>query len=287
MALSVDVKGPLVPKPLPGVAVKGWFGPLGVQVSGVGSVDWCDRKHRLLLPFTLQRVNPLPVTVHLKVKVSSGQVGGAAANCPVTSPGKKGPWKHLPSPWVHKVMNLTHYNLVQVWPWTQHGVRNIKMSWGMWKLSGHGCAISKLDVMSFPVVLMFLILFFLFQFSNEHLSVLHKCRSCVHWNPKPHSYLLCRYIYKVNMFVYTVVLWKSAHGQSTLHAHQKRSGHPFMFSNLTTKERPCHVYSDSMPSKQITRQTITHNRTTSSFKVKAWRHTTHHVTTTISVHCIS
>ena len=39
VALSVDVKGPLPPKPLSGVAVKGWFGPLGVQVSGVGSVD--------------------------------------------------------------------------------------------------------------------------------------------------------------------------------------------------------------------------------------------------------
>ena len=39
VALSVEVKGPLAPKPLSGVAVKGWLGPLGVQVTGVGSVD--------------------------------------------------------------------------------------------------------------------------------------------------------------------------------------------------------------------------------------------------------
>ena len=39
VALSADVKGPLPPKPLSGVAVKRWLGPLGVQVSGVGSVD--------------------------------------------------------------------------------------------------------------------------------------------------------------------------------------------------------------------------------------------------------
>ena len=63
------------------------------------------------------------------------------------------------------------------------------------------------------------------------------------------------------MFVYTVVSWKSAHGQNTLQAHQRRSGHPFVFSHLTTKEGPCHVYRDLMPSKQITRQKIKHNRT--------------------------
>ena len=154
----------------------------------------------------------------------------------------------------------------------------------MWKLSGHGCAISKLDVMSFQVVLLFLILFVLFQFSNYHLSVLHQCRSCVHWNPKPHSYPLCRYIYKVNMFVYTVVSWKSPYGQSTLQAHLRRTGHPFVFSHSTTKQCPCHVYSDSMPSKQTTRQTITHNRTNISFKVKAWQH---HVTVTIGVRHIN
>ena len=39
VALSVDMKGPLVPNPLSGVAVKGWLGPLGIHVTGVGSVD--------------------------------------------------------------------------------------------------------------------------------------------------------------------------------------------------------------------------------------------------------
>ena len=48
VALSVDVKGPLVPKPLSGVAVKGQLAPLGVQVLIVPG-DTCDRVHRLLL----------------------------------------------------------------------------------------------------------------------------------------------------------------------------------------------------------------------------------------------
>ena len=39
VALSADVKGPLPPKPLSGIAVKGWLGPVGLQVSGIGSVD--------------------------------------------------------------------------------------------------------------------------------------------------------------------------------------------------------------------------------------------------------
>ena len=47
-----------------------------------------------------------------------------------------------------------------------------------------------------------------------------------------------------------------------------------MFPHLTTKEHPCHIYSDSMPSKQIIIQTIMYHRATSSFKVKAWRHNT-------------
>ena len=83
VALSVDVKGPLPPNPLSGIAVKGRLVPLGTQVVTV-PVDMCASVHRLLLPFTLQRVLPLPVTVHLKVKVSPGQVGGAAVSCPVT-----------------------------------------------------------------------------------------------------------------------------------------------------------------------------------------------------------
>ena len=121
-ALSVDVKGPLAPNPLSGIAWKGWLVPLGIQVLRLVPVK-CDRGHRLvlllLLPFTLQTVVPVmsPVTVHLKVKVSPGQVGGGAVNCPATWPGEKGPWKHLLPPWVHKLGydDLTHYNLVQVW----------------------------------------------------------------------------------------------------------------------------------------------------------------------------
>ena len=90
VALSVDVKGPLVPNPLSDIAVKRWLVPLGMQVL-VTPVVRCDRAHRLLLlllPSTLQMVVPViaPVTVHLKVKVSLGQVGGGAVSCPVTWP---------------------------------------------------------------------------------------------------------------------------------------------------------------------------------------------------------
>ena len=88
MPLSVDEKeGPFVPKPVPDAAVKASFGPhIDVEVSR------CNRGHSLVvLSATLQRVVPLisPVTVHLRVKVSSGQVGGAAVNCPATLPRER------------------------------------------------------------------------------------------------------------------------------------------------------------------------------------------------------
>ena len=78
--LSVDVNEvALVPNPL---AVKALSGP---QIDE--NDDLCTRGHSLLPP-TLQMVNPFksPVTVHLKVKVSPGHVGGAAVNCPARSP---------------------------------------------------------------------------------------------------------------------------------------------------------------------------------------------------------
>ena len=90
MPLSVDEKEvALVPKLLPGSAVKSLLVPLGTHIAV--EVDICSRGHRLLLAPTLQMVTPFisPVTVHLKVKLSPGQVGGAAVNCPVTSPGEK------------------------------------------------------------------------------------------------------------------------------------------------------------------------------------------------------
>ena len=84
--LSVDVKkvASFVPNPVPDLAVKALVGLQSVEVVV------CTRAHSLLPP-TLQMVNPLmsPVTVHSKVKESPGQVGGAATNCPATSPGEK------------------------------------------------------------------------------------------------------------------------------------------------------------------------------------------------------
>ena len=85
--LSVDEnKVAFVPNPVSGLAVKTLFPPIGRQEKL--SVDKCAREHQSLLAFTLQMLDPLlsPVTLHLKVKISPGQVGGAAVNCPATLP---------------------------------------------------------------------------------------------------------------------------------------------------------------------------------------------------------
>ena len=85
--LSVDEKEvPLVPNPVPVVTMKRLPFPHGPGALAV----LCSRPHSLLPP-TLQMVIPFmsPVTVHLKVKVSPGQVGGAAVKCPATSPGER------------------------------------------------------------------------------------------------------------------------------------------------------------------------------------------------------
>ena len=77
--LSVDEKEvALVPNPVTGVTVNVSLGPHIVE-----EVDVCAREHSLLPPPTLQTVNPFlsPPTVHLKVNVLPGQVGGAAVNC--------------------------------------------------------------------------------------------------------------------------------------------------------------------------------------------------------------
>ena len=74
---------------------------------------------------------------------------------------------------------------------------------------------------------------------------------------------------------YTVVSWKSAHGWSTLQVCQRGGWALFrLFSHLTTKEHPRHVYSNLKPSEQIIERKITYNGTTSSFEVESWRHTT-------------
>ena len=83
VSLSVDEKEvALVPKPVSAVAVKALPGP---QVE-VTLELLCIRGHSLL-PFTLQVVTIVlsPLTSHLKVMVSPGQVGGAAVNCPAAA----------------------------------------------------------------------------------------------------------------------------------------------------------------------------------------------------------
>ena len=80
--LSVDENEVvLVPNPVPVATVK----RLPVQQGPGALVLLCSSEHSLLPP-TLQMVIPFmsPVMVLLKVKVSPGQVGGAAVNCAAT-----------------------------------------------------------------------------------------------------------------------------------------------------------------------------------------------------------
>ena len=81
--LNVDMKEvALVPNPVPEAAIKGLPDPQGAGAC----VVLCVRMHSSP---TFQRVIPLmsPVTLHVKVKVSPGQVRGGAMNCPKTLPG--------------------------------------------------------------------------------------------------------------------------------------------------------------------------------------------------------
>ena len=84
--LSVDEKEvALVPNPVTVVTMKGL-----PDQQGRGSLATACTSRHSYLPPTLQMVIPfLFPTVHLKVKVSPGQVGGGAVNCPVTSPGNR------------------------------------------------------------------------------------------------------------------------------------------------------------------------------------------------------
>ena len=47
-------------------------------------------------------------------------------------------------------------------------------------------------------------------------------------------------------------------GRAAYKSTKEGSGHSFECFQFNHKGRPCHVYSDSMPSKQIIGQTITH-----------------------------
>ena len=65
-------------------------------------------------------------------------------------------------------------------------------------------------------------------------------------------------------------LAKEAHERSTLQVRQRGGWALFrVLPHLTTKERPSHVYSDWMPSKQTIGQTITVSGATSGFEVES------------------
>ena len=83
----------------------------------------------------------------------------------------------------------------------------------------------------------------------------------------------------------TIVSLNSTYGWSTLKVCQWRGWALFwMFPHLITEEHQSHIYSDSIPFKQVIGQLITYNRTTSGFEVESWgtQHSKwHHVTMSI------
>ena len=86
--LRVAVKDvTFAPNPAPAAAMKALPGPHEEEAPA----SLCARRQSLTPLPTLQTVNPFmsPSTVQVKVKVSSGQVGGAGVNCPATSPGEE------------------------------------------------------------------------------------------------------------------------------------------------------------------------------------------------------
>ena len=87
MPLRLDVKkpGPVVPNPLPVLAMKGLPEP-----QGSGSfIVLCSKKHSLVPTRQTMASSLSPSTVQKKVKVSLGQVGRAAVKFPATSPGRR------------------------------------------------------------------------------------------------------------------------------------------------------------------------------------------------------
>ena len=87
VTLSVDEnKVAAVPNPVLDVTMKTLPGPQ----EAVPPVFECTRR-QVLLPPTLQVVIEVlsPPTVQLKVDTASGQVGGAAVNCPATAAADK------------------------------------------------------------------------------------------------------------------------------------------------------------------------------------------------------
>ena len=104
--LSVDVKE--VASIFPGLAVKASFGPQSSLL-----IIICDKTHRFVLPFTLQRMiafMPLVVTVQLNVIVSPGHRGElGAVNCPSTSPVER--WKYLIHAFMFNIASAIFYGI--------------------------------------------------------------------------------------------------------------------------------------------------------------------------------
>ena len=91
--------------------------------------------------------------------------------------------------------------------------------------------------------------------------------------PKPKTrviYIFCKLL-MTKVQGSTIVSRRSTHGGGAPYKSVKEGdGHSFeCFRILSSKECPCHVESDLMPSKQIIGQTITYNGTTNGFEVKS------------------
>ena len=99
---------------------------------------------------------------------------------------------------------------------------------------------------------------------NVHVSLLQLTFSEAYISTGPHK----EHSSKLGMFLYHSL----PHGRSTLQVCQRRGWVLFrLFPYLTTKEHPCHVYSEL---KQIIGHKITYNGITNGFEVKSWQHTT-------------
>ena len=129
--------------------------------------------------------------------------------------------------------------------------------------------------LKFQVVLVFLILFFLFQFSNEHLRVYCTNAEAVYTRIQSLTVIFCAdiHIQSEHVCLYCSLIkewpWTERPWTEHLISLSKKEWASFRVFPFNHKTMPCHVYSDLMPSKQITRQTITYNRTNSDLKVKA------------------
>ena len=103
----------------------------------------------------------------------------------------------------------------------------------------------------------------------------HNKSSMLQWFECSYAIEICKRI-MLDFYLRLLIACERAPMGGALYKSAKVGGQVLfqVFLYLTTKECPCHVYSDLMPLKQIIGQTVTYNGTISGFEVESWRHTT-------------